>query len=268
MIIVSDYRDPHLNLAIEEMLMRQAPDKPVLFLWRSLPAVIIGKNQNPWKECDLEFMESMHMTIARRISGGGAVYHDPGNLNCCLITQRTAYNPDDLSAIMHRAIASLGMEASRGGNSLFIRQRKISGSAYCLQKNMALHHCTLLVSADLDALRRALTPHKECFDSKAVESIPSPVASLKDFLPGITMDQAAETIRRSFGDSRRIHHAADICQQPDFRDIYAKHRSWDWTFGHTPRFSVERGGKSLTVEHGMVTGPAGAGSLIGKRFPG
>ncbi len=266
MIILSDSRDPHLNLSIEEMLLRQAPEKPVLFLWRSLPAVIIGKNQNPWKECDQEAMDQMHLTLARRISGGGAVYHDPGNLNCCLIMPRTAYNPDDLFALMLRALAKLGLDVRRDGNSLFIGDKKISGSAYCLQKTMALHHCTLLVEADLKTLRHVLTPQKERFVSKAVESIPSPVANLKDFLPGITMDQAVETIKHSFGESRRVSHAADICMHADFKDLFAKHRSWEWTFGHTPRFEVKRGGTSLTVEHGIVTGPADAGSLLGQRF--
>lgn len=266
MIFLSDSNDPHLNLAIEEMLLRQAPEKPVMFLWRSLPAVIIGKNQNPWKECNLQIMEELHISLARRISGGGAVYHDPGNLNCCLITQRTSYNPDDLFALMIRTVSKLGLDVRRDGNSLFIGDKKISGSAYCLQKTMAMHHCTLLVDADLHTLNRVLTPDNKDFASKAVESIPSPVANLTDFLPGITMHQIIESMKHAFGESRRTGHAADICMHPDFKDLFARHRSWEWTFGHTPRFEVKRGGTRLTVERGIVTGPADAGSLLGQRF--
>ena len=253
MIILSDYHDPHLNLAIEETLLRQAPEKPVLFLWRSLPAAIIGKNQNPWKECDLEVMNKMHIVPARRISGGGAVYHDPGNLNCCLITQRTAYNPDDLFSIMIRALSERGLEARRDGNSLFLGDKKISGSAYCLQKNMAMHHCTLLVDADLKTLHRVLTPDKPGFESKAVKSAASPVANLKEMAPDITMDQVIEIIAHAFSASGKTGGPAEICAHPDFAKIFEKHRTWEWIFGHTPPFEFECPAVSVSVCRGRVT---------------
>lgn len=252
MIILSDYRDPHLNLALEETLLRQAPDKPVLFLWRSLPAVIIGKNQNPWKECDLEAMGEMHVVPARRISGGGAVYHDPGNLNCCLIMPRTAYSPDALFSLMIRALSNLSLDARRDGNSLFIGDRKISGSAYCLQKNMAMHHCTLLVDADLKTLHRVLTPDKPGFESKAVKSAASPVTNLKDMAPDITMERVIENIAHAFSASGKTGRPAEICVHPDFAKTFEKHRTWEWIFGHTPPFEFKCPAGSVSVRRGCV----------------
>jgi lipoate-protein ligase A len=181
LIVTSESRDIDRNLAVEEWLLDNAPHLPVLFLCVNSPCVVIGKNQNPWRECRLSLMEKEGVPLARRISGGGAVYHDEGNLNVSIIVPRTEYREEKQYELIFQTLEKFGINASRlGKNSLAVDGKKFSGQAFCFRGQHVLHHGTLLVNADLARLGRYLGPEVEGIQTKAVASVPSEVMNLAD----------------------------------------------------------------------------------------
>lgn len=224
--------DVRRNLAIEECLLTKANDDDLLlFLWRSTPCVVIGKNQNPWLECRLDLLNKEGAHLARRLSGGGAVYHDPGNLNYSFFVARDRYDRTQLADVILRGLESLGIPASIGERDIIeVDGRKVSGSAFCYRRTRVLHHGTLLVEADLLALDRYLKPTCPGLESRGIASVPSPVTNLACHVPGLDTEQVANAIARAFG-------VEETTPLPDPGDLPAKYESPDWLFGRTPRFT-------------------------------
>ena len=274
-------RDVWRNLAVEEWLLDRAEAfGPTLFLYRNDPAIVLGKNQNPWAEADLDRARHAGVRIARRASGGGAVYHDAGNLNYAFIVPRDRYDTAAQFGAVVRALASLNLVATlENRTSLAIGDRKISGNAFCLKARVALHHGTLLVRSELDRMSRLLKAVPAEFEGHAVPSVPAPVVNLVDLNREVTPERVEQALVESalglFGGPLDLLADEEVSRW-DWEDLYRRHASWEWVYGRTPPFRLCRavcrdrrpaGRVIVTVEEGvirdMVLDPAGAdaGSL-------
>lgn len=245
-IIRTGCKDPWWNLAVEEYLLEQVkPDQCILYLWQNENTVVIGRNQNPWRECRTDLLESNGGKLARRLSGGGAVYHDSGNLNYTFVTGREAYDTERQLGVILSAVRSLGIEAVNSGrNDLTAGGRKFSGNAFCIRKQSAYQHGTILVSTDLDNMTRYLQVSEEKMRSKGVKSVKSRVVNLSELQPGLTVDDAAnaliETFRKEYGSTADIEGSArkDRESREAIEELYCKYSSWSWRYGEAPDFDV------------------------------
>ena len=285
LIARTSVRDIHRNLALEERLLdRGAEFAPALLLWQADNAVVIGKNQNPWRECNLAELIRGGGVLARRISGGGTVYHDPGNLNYALILPRPAYHADRVFDWLTAALAGLGIHAERlpDKTSLAADGRKFSGTAFCYRRAHVLHHGTLLVHSDLGRLR-AMLRGGLAVDTRAIPSRPASVVNLDEIQPGLTVDRLAATLADTFprhfappGAAGSQAAASILPDDVECEELRSRNSSWEWNFGHTPEFAVTlnlpEGAAEVTVHGGHIreirSGPAAAQALVGQPFDG
>ena len=266
LIVQSKSTDVYRNLAVEEWLLNHATRLPVLFLCVNSPCVVIGKNQNPWRECRLSLMGKEGVPLARRISGGGTVYHDEGNLNFGVIVPRTEYREAKQYELIFQALDKFGVKASNGfgelttglrKNSLAVDGLKFSGQAFCFRGQHVLHHGTLLVNSNLDRLNRYLGSELESIQTKAVASVPSEVMNLSEATPELTVknlsDALIETFRGMYGNGTVEYWNDGMVPDAEILPIIEKLSSNDWKLNHAPRFQVTINGRTLEVEKGRVT---------------
>lgn len=220
------------------------PSYRVLFLWRNSETVVIGRHQNPWKECHLPKMEADGIFLARRQSGGGAVFHDLGNTNFTFMTSKEQYRQEENFQIIIDALATFGVSAERSGrNDLLVDGRKISGSAFKHAKDRSFHHGTLLINADLLRLVDYLSPTKRKLVSKGIESVRSRVANLREYVPDLTHEalsaQIFQTFCSHYGETAEIEHlsSSELATIPSLNSYYEQLKDWEWRFGKTPDFS-------------------------------
>lgn len=244
-IVCSSKYDPWLNLAVEDYLLKEVqPGQCILYLWQNQNTVVIGKHQNAWKECRTALLEEEGGKLARRLSGGGAVFHDLGNLNFTFLVAQALYDlPRQLDVIL-KAVQSLGIPAVFSGrNDLTVEGRKFSGNAFCARNYSALHHGTLLVSADLDKLTRYLQVSSDKIRSKGIESVRSRVVNLREYAPQLTIERMKESLIASFshiyGASPQALSFEDVAGLENVRQLYQKYSSWGWRYGESPEFDVE-----------------------------
>lgn len=237
--------DPWWNLAVEEYLLdRVEQNECILYLWQNQNTVVIGKNQNPWKECRTELLEKEGGKLARRLSGGGAVFHDLGNLNFTFILNRENYNLEKQVKVILSAVNSLGIAAEMSGrNDLTVEGRKFSGNAFCFRKNNAYHHGTILISADMSKLSRYLQVPQEKMRSKGVESVRSRVVNLDQYVPGLTVNEVSKALIDAFADIYQndpvILFSVDNMEHDSLQKLYEKYSSWEWRYGEAPKFDME-----------------------------
>ncbi|CAM3934738.1 lipoate--protein ligase A [Aeromonas bestiarum] len=248
-LLLSDSHDPLFNLAVEECIFRQMdPNQRVLFLWRNANTVVIGRAQNPWKECNTRRMEEDGVTLARRSSGGGAVFHDLGNSCFTFMAGKPGYDKSISTAIVLDALKRLGVSAfASGRNDLLVAtpdgDRKVSGSAYRETQDRGFHHGTLLLDADLGRLANYLNPDPKKLAAKGISSVRSRVANLCELLPGIDHNQLSHALCEAFfahyGEQVLPEHISpsQLPDLPGFADTFARQRSWEWNFGHALAFS-------------------------------
>jgi len=248
-LLISDSHDPWFNLAVEECIFRQMPaTQRVLFLWRNADTVVIGRAQNPWKECNTRRMEEDNVRLARRSSGGGAVFHDLGNTCFTFMAGKPEYDKSVSTAIVVNALNSLGVNAKASGrNDLEVMTaegaRKVSGSAYKETMDRGFHHGTLLLNADLSRLANYLNPDPKKLQAKGITSVRGRVANLGDLLPGLTYEDIFAALREAFFDyyGERVeaeHISPDALPDlPAFAETFARQSSWEWNFGQAPAFS-------------------------------
>ena len=193
---------PGYNLALETWLLETYRQEDVLYLWQNGPSVIIGSNQVAANEVDLELAQRLRVPVVRRHTGGGAVYHDLGNLNFTWITRDTPASDrpyETFLAPLIRILRGLGIEAEfNGRNDLCVQGRKISGSAARVRQDRLLHHGTLLVDCDLQTMERLLTPPAEKLARNGVRSVKSRVATLREFAPELTVQKLKTAICQEF----------------------------------------------------------------------
>ncbi|MFW5745193.1 MAG: lipoate--protein ligase family protein, partial [Spirochaetota bacterium] len=254
--------DPFLNLAIEEHVLERIHDLgPTLILWRNDPCVVIGRHQNPWLECDLAALRRHGLPLVRRISGGGAVYHDGGNTNFSFLASESDYDQERHFRVVISGLSRLGIAAWKTDrNDLRVGDRKISGNAFRHTRGRSLHHGTLLVNADLDRLTAFLTPSAALIETKAIPSVRSRVVNLSDARPGLTHEPLGDAIAQAYAAEYGEDAARPIVADPGSWDTIRSRRaelaSWEWVFGHTPTFVrkvvVEGADVALTVKRGAI----------------
>ena len=249
-IILSQDLDPWVNLAMEEQLFRQvATGEQMLFLWRNRPSVVIGRCQNPWVECDLELMAQDSVTLARRFSGGGAVYHDLGNSNFTFISGNSGQQFAGRQQMIQRALARFGIQVHIGErHDLWVADRKVSGSAFRRARGRCYYHGTLLIAADLDGLQRYLRSPPKKLRAKGVKSVPSPVANLSDLTPEFTHESFCESLIQEYKAGDGPCQVGPQAPCPEM----ATTQNWEWLFGQTPPFvhPLDRG--EIHVHRGRV----------------
>ena len=237
--------DPWLNLAIEEYLVEHVKeDEAILYLWQNKDTVVIGSNQNPWKECNVEKMKDAGIKLARRLSGGGAVFHDAGNLNFTFIMGKDLYDQEKQLGVILKAVNSFGFNAEFSGrNDILIEGRKFSGNAYFFGDNSSYHHGTLLVDADMLKLSEYLNPSKQKIVSKGVDSVRSRVVNLKELNASITIEDLKTSVLKSFQETYGkialyTKYEEDVVNNEELRELYEKYSSWQWLYSESPSFDA------------------------------
>jgi lipoate-protein ligase A len=235
--------DPWRNLSIEETLVDSHSAGCTLYLWQNKNTVVIGKHQNAWKECRTELLEKEEGRLARRMSGGGAVYHDLGNLNFTFVADRETYDVKRQLGVILEAVKSFGISAEFSGRNDLVTSEgaKFSGNAFRMTKTTGMHHGTILVDVDMSMLSRYLAPSKEKMASKGVESVRSRVCNLKDLAPAMTISSVADAVeeafRKEYGGAGTL--SVEELDQRRIDELYKKYSSWEWRMGVTPDFDTE-----------------------------
>ena len=260
--------DPWYNMSFDEYCLEQYPsDDSFFYLWRNRPSVIIGLNQNAYSEVNLGYLQAHDIRLARRVTGGGAVYHDLQNLNYTIIGRDVSPQP------VVDALRSLGVPAElTGRNDIFVEGRKVSGYARRLWRDRQIIHGTLMYDVDLDTLGRALDVPGSKLAAKGIASVRSRVANLKDYLPQFaSLDAfqaalqemlAAGDAELPFGDERR----AAVQRLSD-----AKFSTWDWIYGQSRAAQIVRSGHlacgsvevQLSLDGGVIREAAFRGDFLG-----
>ena len=236
--------DPHYNLAVEQHLLETVKEgQCILYLWQNQNTVVIGRNQNPWKECRPTLLEEEGGHLARRLSGGGAVFHDLGNLNFTFLLPQEDYDLDRQFTVIQNAVRSMGIPAEKSGrNDVLSEGRKFSGNAFFKHNGKAYHHGTLLVDVDMGKLSRYLNPSKAKLQSKGVDSVRSRVVNLKELNPELTIDSLKAALLQAFKEvyscEPQILKEEDL-DMAEIHRIAERNRSWDWNFGAKMPFTCE-----------------------------
>lgn len=243
-IFVSRENDPRLNLALEEFLFWQTPvEQTRFFFYINGRSVISGKHQNPWRECDLKELDSQDIPFCRRFTGGGTVYHDPGNLNFSIINPLDNHSPEENLDLIISGLKKLGINADKNDkNDLLIGKRKFSGSAFAIKKQQAIHHGTLLIDTDLATMQAVLRPSLSRISGGGTLSRPADVINLSSIDVNITAINVQTAIighlHERFADASETRIDAGSIAEPEFKEIVEKYHSWSWNFGQTPKFDV------------------------------
>ncbi len=247
-IYISDSYDPYHNLALEKYLtLHTAPGECILFLWRNDMTVVVGRNQNCWSECRLSLLEAEGGHLARRLSGGGAVYHDKENLNFTFATRHDGYDLQKQLSVIAAAVGKFGISTEFSGrNDLLARGCKFSGNAFWHSGECHFHHGTILIRTDTDRMMRYLSVPGDKLKSKGVTSIRSRVVNLSELNPRITVEGMIERLVEAFGEVYRLA-VEEYCFSPKAADKIAEYRaefdSPDWKYGRTPGFTHSFSGR-------------------------
>ncbi len=274
--LTNNFTDACYNMAFDEFALESLPlDEPVFYLWRNAPSVIIGLNQSAYAEVNLPYLQSHSIALARRVTGGGAVYHDLQNLNYTIVGKSRDLDADypDYLHFMVNGLRALGVDAELSGrNDILVDGRKCSGYAKRVWKDRLMVHGTLMFDVDLAVLGRALSVPGSKLSASGVASVRSRVANLKDYLPGmqdvLVLKDALHRILA--GDDAEV--MLDATQLAEIRKIAdTKFRSWDWIYGKSPsaEFKTSRKFPCGTVElfwsvrHGLLSDVRFGGDFLG-----
>ncbi|NLL49270.1 MAG: lipoate--protein ligase [Firmicutes bacterium] len=246
--VVNENTDPRINLAVEEYAINYLdPSQDYAILWQNEPAVIVGRNQNTIAEVNAPYIKEHGIHVVRRLSGGGAVYHDFGNLNFTFIVdaqKSVVSNFEYFTKPVIDALAYLGVKAEfTGRNDITINGQKFSGNAQYWSKNRLLHHGTIMFNSDLSVVQEALNVKADKIQSKGVKSVRSRVTNILPHLPKpVTIEEFKETLWRFLiPDSAKKE---DVLTEEDWaiiRDLKdRRYNLWDWNYGASPESDVEK----------------------------
>ncbi len=290
-VYLSESNDSAVNLAVEESLLSSIPPgEKLLFLYENNPVVVIGRFQNPWRECRTGMVKRNAVDLRRRISGGGTVVHGPGNLNISIISGIPVPEKEKNMEFVIRALSRTGVTVEMNGRyDLFLNKTegentgvfKVSGSAFRQTARCSMHHFTLLVNADLGKLGLYLHNPNRVIETRSVASNPSPVANLHDKLPGLTVSDVIDVLTTEWSPSMKPVHIGpeDFKKLPGFREAWKRLVSDEWTWEKTPKFRESitglkgQGDVSFDIEVcdgriSEVLGPVNTDFLIGCPYQG
>ena len=242
--IISTETNPYHNIALEEYLLKHVEKgECILYLWQNRKTVVIGYNQNAWKECRTDTLEADGGYLARRLSGGGAVFHDMGNLNFTFLLRESDYAVARQSEVILKAVQSFGIPAEKSGrNDLTVDGRKFSGNAFYKTGDFCYHHGTIMIRADKSEMGRYLNVSQEKLKSKGVESVRSRVVNLSEYVPDMTVSGMTEALLTAFG---TVYEGTpkELPESRILRDeirLSSEHfGSWDWKYGRKIPFQHE-----------------------------
>ena len=272
--------DPHFNMAFDEFCLEKLKaDEPVFYLWQNRPSVIIGLNQSAFAEVNLPFLREKGIVLARRVTGGGAVYHDLQNLNYT-ITGRIRDLETDYPAYvetMVRALRELGVPAELSGrNDILVEGRKCSGYAKRVSKDRLMIHGTLMYDVDIDTLTRVLDTPGSKLSAAGVSSVHSRVANLKAYLPQFDGIQAFQAALQALlaGNDGEIKLSGEQLARIE-SDADTKYRTWEWIYGHSPiaafrvrrKFDCGNVEAAFSLRNGCIDGLRFSGDFLGNLPP-
>ena len=258
----NDSTDPYFNMAFDQHCLESTDfGEPVFYLWRNRPSVIIGISQNIWSEVNLDYLKEYGILPVRRVTGGGAVYHDLNNLNYSIIGKSKDLKEDypEYTSIISGALCRLGVDARLSGrNDIMVNGKKVSGFAKRVWKDRVIIHGTLMYDVDMERLTAALSAPGSKMDAKGVESVRSRVTNLKDMLPDMTSvldlkDRLEDILSNSYKDP--MLRLTDKDMDEIRRIASEKFSTWEWIYGKSPE-------ASLTCRKKFSCGTVEAGILI------
>ncbi len=264
---------PYFNLAAEEYFLKK-DEEPKLILWQNDNTIVIGRNQNTFAEINVSEAEDLGVNVVRRMSGGGAVYHDLGNLNYTFISPSDGKDFLQFKKFTQPVIdllSSLGVTAELSGrNDILIDGKKISGNAQYVWKNMLLHHGTLMFSTSVDILSKVLNPDKLKIQSKGIASVKSRVTNIGEYTDVKIPEFCDLLFRRTEGEIYTL-------TEEDIKEITLlqkeKYDTWEWNFGYSPKHSFENSKKlgcgivsvSVEAKEGKICNIVFSGDFFGRR---
>ena len=237
--------NPYYNMAFDEYCLESLPiDEPVFFLWQNRPAVIVGYNQEVNTEVNLDYLKEKGIDLVRRVTGGGAVYHDLENLNYTIVGRSEALERDypEYAALMMKALQALGVPATLSGrNDILVEGKKVSGFAKRVCKNRLMVHGTLMYNVDVDVLTHVLNPSTTKLQSKGIASVRSRVTNLCNYLPELSDIQAfknrlEEILSNNYSDAEYKLSEADLANIQQLTD--EKFATWEWNYGRSPKATL------------------------------
>jgi lipoate---protein ligase len=240
--------DPRVNLAIEEYCLKNLNiDETYLLFYINEPSIIIGKNQNTIEEINTDYVDENGIHVVRRLSGGGAVYHDLGNLNFSFITKddgESFHNFKKFTDPVVEALCELGVQAELSGrNDIVVEGRKISGNAQFSTKGRMFSHGTLMLDSEIDHVVSALKVRKDKIESKGIKSIRSRVANISEFLTEkLSMEEFRSLLlEKIFGGLEHVNEY--VLTENDWENIHElslqRYQNWDWNYGKSPKFNLQ-----------------------------
>ena len=278
--VVSNQTNPYWNIAVENYLLSlPETDTVTLYLWRNRRTVVIGQNQNPFSECNVEALEADGGFLMRRRTGGGAVYHDDGNINFSFVVPKALYDQTRQFSVIQRAVADfsivaelsgrndlLAIERDRSGaNDASKDGRKFSGNAFSKGKYQDLHHGTILIRGNMEDLQRYLKPKPAKLQKHGVASVRSRVVNLSELNPAVTSESIVPHLLSAFedvygGNATEVAFS-EIISRPEVKALYEEFASPEWKYGRWRSFTAQRtaqfdwGGVelSLTIENDVIT---------------
>lgn len=278
--IVNDHTDPRINLAVEEYALNYLdPSQDYVILWQNEPTVVVGRNQNTVAEVNGPFIKERGINVVRRLSGGGAVYHDWGNLNFTFIVdadKEMVSNFEYFTKPVIEALASLGVKAEFSGrNDITIDGKKFSGNAQYWSKNRLLHHGTIMFNSDLDVVQEALNVKADKLQSKGVKSVRSRVTNIYPYLSNpISIEEFKEVLLQFLIPGERRDY---VLSEEEWAIVHKlkeeRYAKWEWNYGASPECEMEKerrfaGGKlelKLNVVEGLIQGLKIFGDFFGRR---
>ena len=256
-VIISPFQNPFINLALEDYFLRGGADLPALFFYVNRPSVILGRFQNPWIETNLPYLVKNDIWLVRRQSGGGCVFHDEGNLNFSFIVPEGMIDKNKHAKIIQSAFKKAGIELQISPrNDLWLQDeegewKKISGSAYKQTKEASFHHGTFLIKSDLEKLEESLKHTLVSRETKSIASVRSRVISLFERYPGIEIYDVIELICHEL---QVIPESIDgsLLSLSKIQESFNQLRSWEWMWGETPHFEIEKEDKRIGIKKGIL----------------
>ena len=260
-------QSPYYNLAFEEYVLTHRTQGDYLLLWQNENTIVVGQNQNTEAEINRPFVEAHHINVVRRSTGGGAVYHDLGNLNYSFITDagdKASISMDRFTSPVVEALKGLGLQAEASGrNDILVEGRKVSGTAQRLYGNRILHHGTLLFDANADMVAGALQVDPEKFRSKSTKSVRSRIGNIRSFLKQ-DMDMPAfwAYLKETLAGSGMVFDTLTADELAQVDKLKAeKYDTWEWNYGRSPKFNVRckrywDGGcleANVSIANGVIT---------------